>query len=162
MDKKPDKYQIIKENSCLIEKLAAHGFSMEDIAEYSGIKIQLLKEYLKKSAGFSRRIKNAKIKADLEVEESLLRRATGYETTEEYFVFIPSGGEEGSGKSPLKIKEFKKVKKSVPPDPSSAMAWLHNRRGDKWTKNPGVVNDLSGSEIVKLKRLAVKEMQESM
>ena len=122
MERKTHKNQLIKENSDLIEKLAAHGFSEEDIAEYLGITLQLFRESLKKSKELSRRIKNARNKADLEVEESLLKRATGYETTEEYFVCIPSEDDEENEDTAFRIKEMKMVKKFVPPDPSSAMA----------------------------------------
>ncbi len=162
MERKTNKYKAVKENFGLIEKLARHGYSEEDIADFLGITPALLKDFLKKSSELSRKIKNAKLQADLDVEESLLKRATGYDTLEEYFVYVPSGDEAVNSADPFKIKEMKKVKKFVPPDAASAMAWLNNRRSEKWSKNPGIVNELSGSEITKLKKLAVKEMQESM
>jgi transcriptional regulator with XRE-family HTH domain len=162
MERKTNKYQAIKDNIGAIEKLARHGFSEEDIEEFLGISAALLREFLKKSTEISRKIKNAKLQADLDVEESLLKRASGYETIEEYYVYVPSGSEKDEEEGSLKIKEMKKVKKFVPPDATSAMAWLINRRSEKWSKNPGIVNELSGNEITKLKRLAVKEMQENM
>lgn len=162
MERKANKYQVIKDSIGAIEKLARHGFSEEEIEEFLGISAALLKEFLKKGTELSRRIKNAKLQADVDVEESLLKRASGYETTEEYLVYVPSGNEEDDEKGTFKIKEMKKVKKFVPPDATSAMAWLINRRSEKWSKNPGIVNELSGNEITKLKRLAVKEMQDNM
>lgn len=162
MERRTQKYRVIKENLDLIEKLARHGFSDDDISEFIGTTTQLFREYLKKSTGFSRMVKTAKKKADLDVEESLLKRATGYETIEEYFVYTPTEAESKNEKTGYRIKEIKRVRKTVPPDATSAMAWLNNRKSEKWSKNPGAAAELSNNEITKLKDLALKEMQESI
>ncbi len=161
MEKKTGKFKIIKDNLPQIERFAKHGYSPEEICKYLGIEEKLFKEYSVKSDELAKILKNAAIEADLAVEEALLKRAVGYETVEEYHVYIPETDKEAA-KGSVKLKEIKKVKKFVPPDASSAMAWLINRRSTRWSKNPTAGSELANQEIIRLKRIAAQETEENM
>jgi hypothetical protein len=141
-----------------ILRYSRHGYPTEVISTMLGVDEKELNSFLKKDEEFCRECKAARFITDVEVEESLLKRAKGYETTEEHTSEIP----EKAGEGALKTKEVKQVKKFVPPDPTSALAWLHNRRMDRWSKNPSQVNELAENEISRLRRLAAIEAEENM
>lgn len=64
--------------------------------------------------------------ADDEVEAAMFKRATGYSYNEDtYTTVIDKKGKEHQVLS-------KRVVRHMPPDPTSAMFWLTNRRADKW------------------------------
>lgn len=157
--KNPDKYKTIKDNLKLIERLAKHGFSDSEIAEFLAVELTLLNEYKKRHPKFGLALKKAMLIADMEVEESLLKRAKGFECTEEYIVYLPAGDDDTED---FKIKEVKKIKKFVPPDVSSAIAWLNNRKPERWSKNPGIVNELNSSELSRLRKIASREAEENI
>lgn len=70
---------------------------------------------------------------DDNVETALYKRACGYQYTEET-------KEEKLDKSGKVVVLRKSVVRDVPPDPTSAMFWLANRRGDRWKYKPEPVN----------------------
>jgi hypothetical protein len=141
-----------------ILRYTRHGYTAGIISMILGIDEKELDVFFKKDDAFSRECKAARFITDVEVEESLLKRAKGYETIEEHTSEIP----EKAGEGALKTKEVKQVKKFVPPDPTSALAWLHNRRMERWSKNPSQTNDLTESETSRLRRLAAIEADENM
>ncbi|MBZ0204253.1 MAG: hypothetical protein K8I03_14655 [Ignavibacteria bacterium] len=161
MDKKAGKYKKIKDNIEQIKRLARHGYTNDEICSYLGFEEKLFKEYAVRSDELTMILKNSAIEADLEVEEALLRRAKGYETVEEYHVYVPDS-ENSTEVGSVKLKEIKKVKKFVPPDASSAVAWLINRKSGRWSKNPTTGSELANHEIMRLKRIAAQEADENM
>jgi len=140
-----------KKNEIL--RYSRHGYPAEVISTMLGVDEKELNSFLKKDEEFCRECKAARFITDVEVEESLLKRAKGYETTEEHTSEIP----EKAGEGALKTKEVKQVKKFVPPDPTSALAWLHNRRMDRWSKNPSQTNDLSENENARLRDIIERD-----
>ena len=66
---------------------------------------------------------------DLEVENALLKRAKGYQYTE-------VTTEERLTRDGEIITLTKRVVRDVPPDPTSMMFWLANRRRDRWAYKP--------------------------
>lgn len=82
---------------------------------------------------------------DNEVEAALYKRACGYRYT--------SVTEEEKMDRDGTVHTLKKtVVKDVPPDPTSAMFWLTNRRGDRWKYKPEPVDNEGGdgSGVVQL------------
>lgn len=69
--------------------------------------------------------------ADDDVECALHKRATGYDYSEDTMEWKkdPETGE-------MKLILTKRVTRHVPPDPTSAMFWLTNRRPKKWNYKP--------------------------
>lgn len=104
----------------LIERIARIGATNDQICDIVGIDKSTLKDWFRRMPEFKRKIVNAKEIADSNVTNSLYRRAIGYDapTTE----FVVAGG---------KVVE-KKFNKHIPPDPTSMIFWLKNRRRDLW------------------------------
>ncbi len=80
-------------------------------------------------------LKQGKKKPDDEVENSLFKRATGYEYEEVTTSVQSKGGEQ--------YTEVKKVKKSIPPDTLACIYWLKNRRPDKWKDKQEIDHKIS-------------------
>lgn len=158
MERKPSRPKFIAENTEKIIMFARHGLSESEIADLLGISRSYYREYLTKHEDLSHNIRNEKALADITVEEALFKRATGYETIEEHFVYLPVGESESS----FKLKERKLVRKFVPPDAANALIWLFNRKGTKWSKNPDANSELSNNELTTLRRLAAEEAAENM
>lgn len=76
---------------------------------------------------------------DDNVETALYKRACGYQYTEET-------KEEKLDKSGKVVVLRKSVVRDVPPDPTSAMFWLTNRRRDKWKYKPEAQGDEDAGE----------------
>ena len=84
--------------------------------------------------------------ADDEIETALFNRARGITYDEcTYELVKDSDGE-------FREKRTKRVTKFIPPDPTSAMFWLTNRRPDKWKYKPEAIDsdDDGGSGVVEL------------
>ena len=96
----------------LIAGWARRGCTMEEIAAKMSINADTLYRWQKKYPSLYEALKNGKDEADIVVENSLYRRATGgysYEVT----------------KTERTIKE-------VPPDTTAQIFWLKNRRPQDW------------------------------
>ncbi len=155
--RKPTAFDGIKSQLDKIEKLAWHGFTNEEIADFIGVAQSTFYEFLKKFPDIAESIKMAKTEADLEVEQSLFKRAKGYDYVEETIEYEPGKSIENA-----KIKTVKKVKKHVPADPFSATVWLNNRQSGRWKRNRDSGNSLDSSEVTNLKLLAAKQSRENL
>jgi hypothetical protein len=144
-----------------IIKLAAHGVKNEDIENILQIEKGSIEQYAKKTQDFSREMQIAPVKIDIEVEKALFRRAVGYETTEDHWIYTPVFTE-GIDEPELKLKEIRKVKKFVPADASSALIWLYNRMGERWSKNPAISSNETYEDYIREKKLDTKEAKENM
>jgi len=102
-------------------KLAAFGLTMDEIAKFWNIHRATLYRWAKKNSDFGDALKRARMQADLKVEESLYRRATGYKFKERYF-------ENRNGNTVL----VKEVEKTIAPDPTAIIFWLTNRQPEQW------------------------------
>ena len=96
----------------------------------------------------------AKEVVDIEVENALLKRALGYDYTEERVERSHEGGKKS-------IKTVQTVK-HIPPDTTAQIFWLKNRRPDRWRdkqqiEHSGtleVENPLAGLTTEELRKLA--------
>ncbi len=107
-------------------KLAEVGLVEDQIAAILGISPDTLNEYKKPTGlyywpAFSEALKRGKAKSDSRVEKSLYNRAIGYEHTEDK-IFCSATG---------KVTRVRTIKQ-YPPDPTSCIFWLKNRRKDLW------------------------------
>lgn len=118
---------IVQENKELILRLATSGSTIEEILKALGLSRASFYSYLKKDPELKHSIDRAKVKADAKVEDSLYKRATGYDIIEENIEYFPSGD---TGK-PV-VKSIKRVKKHVPGDTTAQIFWLKNRQSHKW------------------------------
>ncbi len=139
---KVDKW-LTPEGLTLLSGWARDGLIDEAIAKNMGISRSTLSEYKKKYLDISNTLKKGKEIVDYEVEGSLLKRAKGYkyqEVTKER-ILNPIN-------SQYEFKITKIVEKEVPPDVGAAMAWLKNRKPDKWRDKPQPKNDENDGVVI--------------
>lgn len=134
-----------------IEGWARDGLTDEQIAGNMGIKRQTLYDWKKKYPVFSDTLKRGKEIIDRQVENSLLKRALGYEYDEVTTTTYPNGEE-----------ETKRVTKHVAPDTTAQIFWLKNRKPDDWRdkKDVNLSGDIGIAETLKKARERVKNGKE--
>lgn len=108
----------------LLEGWARWGLTDEQIAKNCGCSVSTLYQWKKDFPQISEALKKGKEIVDLEVENALLKRATGYEVEET--VTKKVGGK----------VETTTYKKKIPPDVTAQIFWLKNRRPDRWRDHP--------------------------
>ena len=108
-----------------IEGWARDGLTDEQIAKNIGISRSTLNVWKDRYSDISDALKKNKDIVDREVENSLLKRALGYEYEE-----IKEKFEDGV------ITERTVTKKEVVPDTTAQIFWLKNRKPDKWRDKP--------------------------
>lgn len=104
----------------LAEYMATAGLTDAQMAEKLGITPQTLNNWKKDHTEFFDSLKIGKEKPDYLVENALLQRALGFEHDEDK-IFQYNG-------EPVVVP----TKKHYPPDPTSMIFWLKNRRPDRW------------------------------
>ena len=115
---------LTKEGLTLIEGWAKDGLIDEQIAKNIGITTATLYDWKKKYSDFSDALKKGKEVSDYEVENALFKSATGYEYEERKEVQEVVDG--------VMRKRVEITRKQVPPNATSAIFWLKNRKPDKW------------------------------
>lgn len=105
------------EKLILLEGWAREGLTESQIAKNIGISLKTLYNWKKKNLHILHALKKGKEVIDFEVENSLLKRALGYEYEECTY-------ENG--------RLSKKVIKQVPADITAIIFWLKNRKPSKW------------------------------
>ena len=133
---------LTKEGLTLIEGWARDGLIDEQIAANIGITTTTLYDWKKKYADFSDALKKGKETSDYEVENALFKSATGYEYEERKEVQEVVDG--------VMRKRVEVTRKQVPPNATSAIFWLKNRKPDKWRNNQGIEIKKLEAEIKKL------------
>jgi hypothetical protein len=114
-------------------KLCLLGATDKDMAEFFEVVESTINLWKLEHAQFSESIKAGKEIANAEVADSLHQRAKGFEWDEAQPIKIKEVLYE-NGK---RLKEVEKVEivmvhKVVPPDPTSAIFWLKNRKKQYW------------------------------
>lgn len=114
-------------------KLCRLGATDADMADFFGISVDTLNEWRKANPEFAASLKAAKDALDAQVEQSLFRRAMGYEH--------PA----------VKIFNHQGVAMTVdyteryPPDTTAMIFWLKNRQREKWRDKQDVEHSASES-----------------
>jgi len=141
------------EGLTLLTGWARAGLTDEQMAKNVGIAPSTLYAWKAMYPEISESLKRGKEVVDLDVENTLLKRALGYdyyEETEE-LRFNNASGE-------YKMTVTKRVKKSVPPDVTALIFWLKNRMPDKWKDRQNIeLSDLR-EEQTKLDSI-IKQMR---
>lgn len=108
--------------SAKIFELAKEGKSDNQIAKIIGVHPRTLGVWKQNSQEFYLTLKQMKAAADELVEASLYRRAVGFEVSETKTTTDPTSGQ----------TIVQKTKKQLPPDPTSMIFWLKNRKPQEW------------------------------
>jgi len=104
--------------------LAENGATTFDIAEFFGVSVQTIHNWMAKHTDFVEAIEVAKKIADSRVERSLYERAIGYSYNAEKIMSY-----EGEIIRAPYVHH-------VPPEISAQIIWLRNRQPDKWRQQP--------------------------
>lgn len=100
--------------------LASLGATDMEQAQFFGVSIRTLHRWKIERPEFRKALEMGKDEADDKVEKSLYQRATGYTFDSEKILVV-----EGE------VQRLETLE-HVPPDTKAALAWLYNRRPDKW------------------------------
>lgn len=101
-------------------KLCLLGYTDKQLADFFNVNESTITRWKTKYPEFCTSIKKGKEFADIEVVESLYKRALGIEYEE---VELKTDG---------KAKSKRVVKKFIPPDTTAQIFWLKNRQPQKW------------------------------
>ena len=118
----------------LLSGWARDGLTDEIIAKKIGISRSTLNEWKKKYPAISDTLKKGKELADIEVEDSLFKRATGYTAQIKKTFKVRSVKYNDAGK---KVEEKEELQIGIdevhiPADTTAIIFWLKNRMPDKW------------------------------
>ena len=129
-------YWLTPEGLLKIEGWARDGLIDEQIAQNIGIRAATLYEWKKRFPEISETLKRGKEVVDRQVENSLLKRALGYEYDEVKEKF------EGNV-----MTERTVTRKEVVPDVTAQIFWLKNRKREAWAdrQNIGISQPIDDS-----------------
>ncbi len=105
-----------------IKILALKGFTDAEMASVVGVTETTINNWKIAHPKFFESLKDWKAQADYEVERSLYERATGFVVKKDINV-------DG---------EVITLENQLPPDPTSMIFWLKNRKKDEWADRQGV------------------------
>lgn len=115
---RPSKYK--PEFAAQAEKLCALGATDAQLADFFEVAVSTVALWKVEHKEFSDAIRVPKAEADDRVEQSLYRRAMGYEH-DETDIRVVAGQ-----------VVMTPIRKHYPPDTTAAIFWLKNRRGAEW------------------------------
>ena len=105
-----------------IKQWCLDGHTDKEIYDALGISAETYYKHKREQPEFSDALKQTKEIADNQVQDSLWRRANGYDTTEEKVTYDGDGC----------VIKREKTTKHIPPDPTSCIFWLKNRKPQEW------------------------------
>lgn len=120
----------LEDDKLMLIEAWARDCTKKEVAERIGIACSTLKYWEDNYPEIKRALSAGKEIVDYKVENALLKRALGY-TTQEIEVTI--GKQIKAGEVFMITK--KTTTKEVAPDVTACLAWLNNRRPDKWKRN---------------------------
>lgn len=139
------------------EGYARNGLNDIQIAEKLGVSLATYYNYQIKYVEFLEAIKRGKKPVDTEVENSLLKRALGYDYEEKSTeVEIGKDGKP----TPTKIKT---TKKHIPGDVGAMAFWLKNRKSSDWRdKRELGLTDKEGEDLFKMTKEQLLERRKQL
>lgn len=134
----------------MIGAWARSGLTDPQIAKNLGIGNTTFKRYLEEKEELRDYVRECREDAQIQVENALFKRATGYEYEE-----ITKERKQDPETGKWKLVVTKKVLKQVVPDVAAAQYWLEHRAPNRWPKSPvqGVNVDQANATIVGLAAL---------
>lgn len=137
------KWPEVKEKLIQVEAWCRDGLIDADICKNLGISVDTFYKYKKEYTEFSESLKRGKEVIDIQVENSLLKRATGYTYEEVTHENIWNKELER-----YEMTETKRVFKEVQPDTTAQIFWLKNRKPAEWRDKQEV--EMSGNMTIKI------------
>lgn len=130
-----------KEYAAQAAKLCSLGATDAQLADFFEVAVSTVALWKVQHPEFSDAINVPKAEADKRVEQSLYRRATGYECDEVDIRVI--GGEVVTTQ----------IRKHYPPDPTAMIFWLKNRKPAEWRETKAVELTGEGGGPVRFARV---------
>lgn len=118
----------------LLEAWARDGLTNEQVAAKCGVTGTTLYAWMNKYPEIAEALKRGKEVVDIEVENTLLKRALGYDYVETMTETGPQG---------VKVRQTTKV---VLPDIAALIFWLKNRKPETWRDKP--VDDAETADLL--------------
>lgn len=143
------KFYLSEEGLTLVRQWRREGLTIEEIAhKYIDVAETTLSRWRHESDDFNNALKIGQDQANSLVEESLFRRAIGYDYDEDTWELV-----EGE------MRKTRTVRKHVAPDVKACLSWLYSRRSDRWRATQDPIDDTK-DEIEKAKKIivAIKEV----
>ena len=127
------KYQqwLEPEGLTLLEGWARDGLTDEQLSQNMGIGTTTLYRWKEEYREIREALKRGKEVVDIQVENALLKRALGYEYTEETRELVK---DKETGEYSLSVTKI--VTKEVAPDVTAQIFWLKTRKPKKWRSDP--------------------------
>lgn len=126
-----------KQNMLRIEGWARDGLDDKQIAFNIGYNETYFSELKGRIAELSEALKKGRAPLDIIVESTLYRRATGMKvkTQQAFKVKEVTYTDDGKRCETERI-EVVNLEQDLPPDPTSMIFWLKNRKPEQWNKQP--------------------------
>ena len=124
-----------------VGKLCKLGATDIEIADFFEVDVRTIHRWKHDHEDFCHAIKPAKNEADDRVERSLYHRAIGYSYDAVKIMAVAQGNGLGAEIQEVPYREH------VPPDATSAIFWLKNRRSKDWRDHMDYAPPLAPSDI---------------
>lgn len=131
---------LTEEGLALVNKWAEDGLIGKQIAFNIGINHTTLYDWMQKFPELAEAIRSGRKVMDELVENSLLKRAMGYQYEEETW------GKDHLGEMVI----VKRVVKSQAPDVTAQIFWLKNRQPERWRERVEIKNEHGGTIKVEM------------
>lgn len=125
-------FWLTPEGLILLRAKSRDSLTKNELARKLGIAPKTLSLWESKYPEIEEALRQGREITDVRVENAILKKALGFETTEVKKVVKADGAE-----------EITTVVKSVPPDVSAASVWLKNRCPERWRDKPQEEDSLS-------------------
>lgn len=126
------------DNLTRLEAWARDGLTLEQISHNIGCSASTLHEWINRFPEISEALKKGRDLADIEVENALFKRATGYDAMDS------STETDGAGN----VIKSKVTTRHVAPDVTAIIFYLKNRLPKKWRDKPVDESGKGPSEIM--------------
>lgn len=144
-------FWLSKDGLTLIAGWRRQGVPLTEIADkYVGVSRTAFFGWYRQSDELRKACSVSLEAANMSVEESLLKRATGYYYEEESYELV-------EGQMIL----TKRYKKYLPPDTKAILSWLYNRMPQRWRAVQESVDSTQYTEAVKQIVVAMKQVAET-
>ncbi len=138
---------VTEEGLLLIQGWARDGLTNEDIAKNIGINPKTLYSWMGRHEPLKEALRLGKEPADRKVENALYENAIGFEWEEEVPIKLKKEFYVNGKKHTEEYVETVIVNKKRPPDPTSTIFWLKNRKAKDWRDKQDVEVSGEGGAI---------------
>lgn len=142
-------FYLSKDGLLLVRQWRREGIAIDEIAmKYIGIGTSTMTRWRQASTAFNDALRVSQDQNNAQVEESLLKRALGYDCEEDTWELV-----EGE------MRKVKVTHRHVPPDVKACLSWLFSRRPDRWRAFQDPIDE-AAKDINNAKKIlvAIKEV----